>query len=279
MLLKWDLPKLEKLAKNFYEITGTLVTIYDAEQKVICTYPKTMCGFCREVRRNPQLAAACKSCDRAAFEVCRESRSTHIYRCHMGLIEVATPILFNNLIIGYMLFGQIAPDRDKADLLQSALSAAEKYGLDPDTLSAEIPNIKYRTEEYINAISELLEMCANHIWLSSIISIHNEGLAYSIDFFIQQNLGKELRVADLCRVFNISRGTLYNIATKNFGCGISEYVSLCRLNAAKRMLSLSDMRISDIAEMTGFCSPSHFGTHFMKYMGCTPLQYRKNILM
>lgn len=274
MLLKWDLPKLEKLARNFYEITGTLVTIYDADLKVICTYPKTICGFCREVRSNPALATACKSCDRAAFRVCQESRKTHIYRCHMGLVEVATPILFNNLIIGYMLFGQIAPDKDKTGLMQQALEKARQFHLDEAVITSEVPKIKYRTQDYISAISELLEMCANHIWLSSIISVHNEGLAHSIDFYIRQNLHQPLQLKDLCQVFNISRGTLYNISKKNFGCGITEYVTLCRIAEAKRLLERTDCSINQIAEAVGFYDVNYFIRSFKKHTGLTPKKYK-----
>ena len=274
MVLKWDLPKLEKLAKNFYQITGTLVTIYDAQQQVICSYPKKMCGFCREVRSNKELAKACKECDRSAFRVCQNSHSTHIYRCHMGLTEVATPIVCNGLIIGYMLFGQIAPNRDKSELTRTALEKAEKYGLNKDIISAEISKIKFRTEEYISAISELLEMCANHIWLTSIISVHNEGLAHSIDFYIQQNLKSELSIQELCRVFSISRGTLYNISKKNFGCGITDYITLCRIAAAKRLLERSDMLISEVAEDVGYCDVNYFIRIFKKHTGQTPKKYR-----
>ncbi len=274
MLLKWDLPKLEKLAKNFYEITGTLVSIYDVQQRAICSYPKKMCGFCREVRTNPALAQACRDCDRSAFQTCQQSRRTHIYHCHMGLIEVATPIVCNNVIIGYMLFGQIAPSRDKEALTRFALEKATQYDLDSQIILSEIPKIKYRTPEYISAISELLEMCANHIWLSSIISVHNEGLAHSIDFYIQQNLRRELSIQELCQVFSISRGTLYNISKKNFGCGITEYVTLCRIAAAKRLLEHSDMRISDVAEAVGYCDDNYFIRIFKKHTGQTPKKYR-----
>lgn len=274
MVLKWDLPKLEKLAKNFYEITGTLVTIYDAQLQVICSYPKKMCGFCTEVRTNKTLAAACKECDRSAFRVCQSTHSTHIYRCHMGLTEVATPIVCNGLIIGYMLFGQIAPNRDKSELTRSALEKATQYGLNTDIISAEIPKIKFRTEEYISAISELLEMCANHIWLTSIISVHNEGLAHSIDYYIQQNLKNELSIQELSRVFSISRGTLYNISKKNFGCGITDYVTLCRMAAAKRLLEHSDLLVSDVAEAVGYCDVNYFIRTFKKHTGLTPKKYR-----
>lgn len=274
MLCRANVPQLERLAKNFYEITETLITIYDEKQNVICAYPERMCGFCTEVRKNQILSEKCRQCDRSAFDICSKTRKTHIYRCHMGLIEVATPILCNNLIIGYLLFGQIAPDRDYRKLQAFCQQIAPRYDLDTQVLSAEIPKLKYRTTEYINAISSLLEMCANHIWLNSIISVHNEGLAYSIDFYIQQNLHQDLQIKSICQTFNISRGTLYNLAKKNFGCGITEYVSLCRLSAAKRLLKRSDLRISEVAESVGFPDANYFIRFFKKSTGLTPKKYR-----
>ena len=277
MLFRANIPQLEKLAKNFYEITKTLVAIYDEKQQILCTYPKRLCGFCTEVRKNPDLSQKCIDCDQAAFSMCNKTRKTYIYRCHMGLIEVATPILCNNLIIGYMLFGQIAPDRDSRELQALCQQIAPQYHLDEEVLKAEIPKLKYRTTEYINAISSLLEMCANHIWLNSIISVHNEGLAYSIDFYIQQNLHEDLQIKSICETFNISRGTLYNIARKNFGCGITEYVALCRLSAAKKLLSGTDLRISEVAESIGFTDVNYFIRFFKKHTGLTPKKYRSTV--
>lgn len=277
MLFRINIPQLEKLAKNFYDITQTLVTIYDENQEKICAYPESLCGFCAEIRKNPILAEKCRACDQMAFSMCKKTRQTYIYQCHMGLVEVATPILCNNLIIGYMLFGQIAPDKNKNGLIAFAENIAVQYQLDNDTIKAEIPAIKYRTTEYITAISNLLEMCANHIWLNSIISVHNEGLAYSIDYFIQQNLNKDLQIKYLCEVFNISRGTLYNISKKNFGCGVTEYVALCRLSAAKKLLKKPDMSISEIAESVGFSDTNYFIRFFKKHTGFTPKKYRNMI--
>lgn len=274
MLFKANIPQLEKLAKNFYEITKTLVTIYDEKQNMLCAYPKHLCGFCTEVRKNPALSQKCINCDQAAFAMCNKTRKTYIYRCHMGLIEVATPIVCNNVIIGYLLFGQIAPDRDSRKLQALCEHIAVEHHLNADVLKAEIPKLKYRTTEYINAISSLLEMCANHIWLNSIISIHNDGLAYSIDFYIQQNLHEDLQIRSICETFNISRGTLYNIAKKNFGCGITEYVALCRLNAAKKLLKRSELRISEVAESVGFPDVNYFIRFFKKHTGLTPKKYR-----
>jgi len=277
MHFKANIQKLRQLAKNFYEITQTPVTIYDEEQQIICSYPETLQGFCAHVRESKTLADACRKCDMMAFEACKKTRMTYIYHCHMDLVEVATPIVCNNLIIGYMLFGQIAPDRDKQDLEARAKAVAQQYGLDAERLCAQIPRIKYRTKEYIDAIIELLEMCANHIWLNSIISVHNEGLAYSIDYYIQQNLHQDLQLNTLCSVFSISRSTLYNISRKNFGCGITEYVTICRLNAAKKQLAKPDIRISEVAESVGYPDANYFTRSFKKYTGLTPKQYKETL--
>lgn len=278
MLYKANIVQLEKLARNFYEITKTLVTIYDENQVELCAYPEHLSGFCTEVRRNPKLASKCKKCDGNAFEVCKKTRKTYVYRCHMGLMEVATPILCNNLIIGFMLFGQIAPEKNKQELHDYADHIAEQYQLNKSVIHAQIPLIEYRTMEYINAITELLEMCANHIWLNSIISVHNEGLACSIDYYIQQNIDKDLKINDLCALFSISRGTLYNIAKKNFGCGISEYIKLYRLSAAKKLLNRSDMLVSEIAETVGFSDTNYFIRFFKKNTGVTPKKFRNLVV-
>jgi len=274
MLCRANVPRLEQLAKNFYQITHTLITIYDEKQNMICAWPEHLCGFCTEVRRAPALAEKCRQCDHSAFEVCSRTRKTYIYRCHMGLIEVATPILCNNVIIGYLLFGQIAPDQDPGELRELYRETAREHHLDIRLLDEELSKLQYRTTEYINAISDLLEMCANHIWLNSFISVHNEGLAHSIEAYIQQNLHTDLQVKTICELFSISRGTLYNLAKKNFGCGITEYVAQCRMSTAKRLLKRSDLRISEVAEQAGFADANYFIRFFKKSTGLTPKKYR-----
>ena len=58
-----------------------------------------------------------------------------------------------------------------------------------------------------------------------------------------------------------------------------QYMSWLEESARLKTMLLEDpeRRIADIAISCGFCSPSHFGSHFARHLGCTPLQYRKNI--
>lgn len=275
MYINTNKRELLQLAKYFYNISHTLISIYDEKENLICTYPDTMCEFCSEVRKNAELTQKCIQNDLAAFEVCKATRKTHIYHCHMGLIEVATPIIYNNIILGYMLFGQITDTRDKTALLSNIESAIRQYNLDRNALRSCLPGIHYRTEEYIESITKLLEMCANYIWLNSIISIKKEGIAFSIDLYIKEHIQDSLTVPELCHQFNISRTTLYEISKNNFGCSINEHIQYLRNELAKDLLIEKDMSVAEVAEAVGIQDTNYFIRFFKKRNGCTPKAWKK----
>ena len=210
------------------------------------------------------------------------SVQVEVFICPEGLRNAGNLQFTGNILPVYQQETLVAqPRRCKALILflENRLGrfAAEGYGVLDNGNTGFIQHRKPVGKEYIAAITELLEMCANHIWLNSIISVHNEGLAYSIDYYIQQNLRQDLQLDSLCRVFSISRGTLYNISKKNFGCGITEYVSLCRLNAAKKLLARPDMRISEVAESVGYPDANYFTRSFKKATGMTPREYKDSV--
>ena len=56
---------------------------------------------------------------------------------------------------------------------------------------------------------------------------------------------------------------------------IQEYICKVRVERAANLLRYSDEEISAIALYVNFPSQSYFGKMFRKYMGMTPLEYRK----
>ncbi|MBR2036157.1 MAG: helix-turn-helix domain-containing protein [Lachnospiraceae bacterium] len=182
---------------------------------------------------------------------------------------------YNNVILGYMLFGQITDSRDKTALLSNIEGAIRQYSLNGDTLRSCIPKIHYRTEEYIESIAKLLEMCANYIWLNSIISIKKEGIAFSIDLYIKEHIRDSLTVPELCYQFNIGRTTLYEISKNNFGCSINEYIQYQRNELAKDLLMQKDMSVAEVAEAVGIKDTNYFIRFFKKRNGCTPKAWQK----
>lgn len=84
----------------------------------------------------------------------------------------------------------------------------------------------------------------------------------------------DLNVETLCRHFEINPSYLSRIFKKELGKGVLEYIHLRRINKAKRLLSDSDMHISEISTLCGFWGKRAFDTVFKRVVGITPNQYR-----
>lgn len=274
MLLHADIEELRSLAKSFYEVTHTMLSVFDINKRNICSYPKKLSTFCNEIRKSSKLAEMCYECDTRALEICEKTRKIYSYKCHMGLLEVAVPIIQSNIIIGYLLFGQITDNKDKSSLLEGLEEISEKYSINYETLKNGIGKIKYRSSDYISSISKIVEMCANYIWLNSFMSIKSDSSAHAIDLYIFDNLDRVLNIDVICSQFHISRSTLYKISKKYFGCGITDYIALCRLNRSKELLKTSEYSVAQTANAVGFDDVTYFIKFFKKHTGLTPKKYQ-----
>lgn len=96
--------------------------------------------------------------------------------------------------------------------------------------------------------------------------------------FMKENYHKNISLETIARAAITNRSELCKCFRRVLDITPNSFLIQYRIHQALLLLENQKLRISDIAEMTGFCSPSHFGTHFHKYIGCTPLQYRKTIL-
>ncbi len=267
-----DKEQLQALAKSFYNVSRTLLSIYDANKECLCAYPNKMSAFCTHIRQSDVLTAKCLACDRAALEHCEQTRAPYVYKCHMGLVEVAVPIVQNHLIIGYLLFGQITDNKDKSALLDGLSAIAQEHALDYEQLAQEVSTLVYRSPAYISSISHIVEMCAAYIWQNSFLSVRQDTAAHALDLYIRQNLCDDLSVVSLCARFHLSRSALYTLAKEHFGHGISDYVAACRLEEAKRLL-LDGLPVYQVAERVGIPDTNYFIRTFKKHVGVTPKQY------
>ena len=60
------------------------------------------------------------------------------------------------------------------------------------------------------------------------------------------------------------------------GMTINEYLTRVRMNAAKKMLTETDIKFTKIAEQVGYADSSYFSKLFKKLEGVLPSEYRKN---
>lgn len=83
------------------------------------------------------------------------------------------------------------------------------------------------------------------------------------------NLDVEL----LAKSMNVSRPTLYRKLKDITDLTPNEIINICRLKKAAVLLTEGQQGISQVAEMVGYSSPTHFGRNFHKQFGMTPSEF------
>ena len=100
-------------------------------------------------------------------------------------------------------------------------------------------------------------------------------LVEAVTDWIERNIAEDISVASLAEQLQTSRYYLSHLFKAETGISISEYRNELRLTKAKQMLIHSNATISQIAQQTGYCSPSYFSEVFLKNEKVTPSLYRQ----
>lgn len=88
-----------------------------------------------------------------------------------------------------------------------------------------------------------------------------------------ENLAK--KPAELIKDTPYSRSYVEKSFRKHFGVSILEFKNSVKMSYAKELLSSTSLSISQITEMLGFESISHFSTLFKSSYGISPIQHKK----
>jgi len=94
--------------------------------------------------------------------------------------------------------------------------------------------------------------------------------------FIAQNYTKKLTVDQVGKIVNLNPSYAINLFQKSFGTTLINYLTQHRVSHAQRLLTTTDMIITEIALQSGFQSISRFNEAFSRLCGCSPRVYRKS---
>jgi AraC-like DNA-binding protein/mannose-6-phosphate isomerase-like protein (cupin superfamily) len=93
--------------------------------------------------------------------------------------------------------------------------------------------------------------------------------------YIQHNY-KNLTLSALGELFHYSEPYLSTMIKHNTGCTFSDLVKKLRMSDAVDYLTNTNMKIAEIAELTGYNSSDHFSRVFRNYYHISPQEYRKD---
>lgn len=92
--------------------------------------------------------------------------------------------------------------------------------------------------------------------------------------YIDSHYQDDITLDSLAKMAHLNKYYFVHAFTKFYGQSPIQYLTSRRLKTSRDLLETSDYTISEIAQLSGFSSPSYFAQCFRKNCGMTALSYR-----
>lgn len=276
MVLDVNIGKLTNLIQSFYKLTKIKIAVYDDDFNEIFAYPKNDSTFCEMMNKFPETRFNCRESVKKLCAECRKTNRLVTLTCHAGLTEVVAPLYENDVIIGYIMFGQITNTKDKQKFIESAKFLCRNYPLDKKEFAEKIVTVPYKNNEHIMAVSEIINSFTAYIYLDHIVTLKKEETLSLLMEYIENNLSADLSAQKLCEKFYVSKTILYEITKRSMPDGVAKYIRSKRMDMARKLITKTDKSIEEISGMVGFVDSNYFRRVFKKENGMSASAYRKN---
>ena len=112
----------------------------------------------------------------------------------------------------------------------------------------------------------------------STLSAAQRELVAKITGYIENNYSIKIKTEELASTLFFNKNYISKLFKQSTGLSIHVFLREIRLKQACRLLKTTQRTITDIASDCGFSDMKTFYSVFKKYKGCTPKQFRENLL-
>lgn len=192
-------------------------------------------------------------------------------------IEVVGVLLFQDIIEELFQFESTISSYEvkfnikgvQIDALLSNFKDSISLLLDNPELADETL-IKTKLKEFVLLISKTQNAPSQLDFLSAMFKTNDTGFKQTI----QQNLYVNLTIGELAHLCGMITSTFKRRFYEVFKESPKKYISKEKLEKASKMLTVKDIRISDVAYDCGYDSISTFNRAFKTYFGKSPSSFR-----
>ncbi len=93
--------------------------------------------------------------------------------------------------------------------------------------------------------------------------------------FVEEHYKESLSLEMLARVAKLSRSEFCRTFRRFTGRTAFSYLQYYRVRRSLRLLQDEKLSVTDVADAVGFSGGSYYAEVFRRYIGCSPLEYRK----
>lgn len=273
MLVIYNREELEKAMFDFHLSTGANISLLDKDINCVCGSSHIGTEFCRLINSTEEGKKRCFKSDCDITSKCEKSKKLAIHTCHAGLMDSAVPITYGDNVVAFIILGQMKKDKDFEEIrhLTADLNIKEKE------LEEAYQNMPLYDAEKIESVASIASYLTEYIILKDIIYNQNSGILNEAYIYINSNLDKPISINKICKSIGVSKNALYSAFKKYESCTVGEYIAKKRVDYAKSLIKFGNKSMLEISELAGFSSDAYFCKIFKKYVGLTPLKYKKSL--
>ena len=171
-------------------------------------------------------------------------------------------------------------DKIKAKFIDTLLNIREKLFKDYDIDKSEIPNNeniinKIYSKKSLSSMSQYLMKELNN--MSKKVSLgSSDNNIKRIVSYMEKNYYKDLKLEGLAKIFNYNSAYLGKLLKSSTGENFNTRLDKIRIEKAKSLLVNDKLKVYQVCEKVGYKNIDYFHSKFKKYVGTTPLSYKKN---
>ena len=237
-----------------YEIVYFLKTILSPHYKVVSTFD-AMSGYKMIESEDPDIIISdVMMYEMDGIQFCKMVKE-NVDICHIPLILLTAKSSVANQIEG----------------LNAGADAYIVKPFDPDYLLATIGTLLRNRENVRNILGQSTRVVKA---VKESVSAKDRKLLETVYSLFEENLANtDVNAGDFADQCGISRTKFFYKVKALTGMTPAEYFRAYKLNRAVELIKEDKYKMSGIAEMCGFSSPSHFATSFKKHFGVLPSEY------
>ena len=279
-----DTKLINEIMRDFTNITKIAAIFVNNRGKVL-SQEYNFSPFCKVVRRNPIYAKRCNQCDLYGGLDATKELSSCPYRCHMGLIDFSVPIMKDGAILGFIMAGQTKTE----DTTIKPILPTQTDWHDDTKLRALYRTLPVLTAEQIYSATKVLRILVEHYFPFNDAIAEEMPYEQLPDFveserpinrpeirkamlYIEKNLSKRV---SLRRISEHIHSYFSKIFKDDTGLSVVQYITLLRIQEAKKLLVYSQLTVNQISKTLGYNRTSYFCKIFKLATTETPHSYRK----
>ena len=261
--------------KSFYTLTKLKVVVFNKDYEKIISFPEQDSLFCSYIQAQSSFKGKCEECVKFFCENCKAKKGLYLNKCHAGLTEAVLPLIDgNDVILGYIMFGQTAEYSSRRELTEHVKKVCLNVcKLDENSLSL-LKKIQLRPTDEILSAAEILKAIANYITINQFIAKKANYFMLDLYEYIDKHVCEKITVDDICKNLYLSKTKLYSLVSKELPNGLNDYIINKKLSIVANLLYSTNKNLSQIAKEVGIDNANYLCKLFKKNYHITPTKYR-----